>query len=364
MRCECKDSRRKLEILDCRVGGESSSVRASRKPNQQIHKIMANVFAILTAIVMAVSAFFAFKNWKAYYNDDPLVLGTDQQGIVQKRHEEEARRRKQTKILQGLQEDLKNTHDERVATEKTADERLATLKAQEKKNKDLQAKIADYDRKISENKAKIAEMEDKLKETGDIKDLVSELRRLKAEIARLEEGVDADNAKLATLTTNIKGTQAIIDDLKSEESNHVNKISYCKNTRIRSVFGNWGFVTLSGGNNDGVVQDSLLDVVRDGETIAKLYVTAVEDNSAAASVDPDSIKPGTVLMVGDKVVPAKKDEGKAAAKQDKGAPVLPQGAVPAEKPAADAEKLPEPPPQPEPPAPEADPSGGDAVDPF
>jgi peptidoglycan hydrolase CwlO-like protein len=327
---------------------------------------MANVFAILTAIVMAVSAFFAFKNWKAYYNDDPLVLGTEQQGIVQKRHEEEARRNKQSKIFGDLKKELANTHDDRVATEKTAEERLATLKDQEKKNKDLQAKIADYDRKISDNKAKIAEMEDKLKETGDIKDLVSELRRLKTEIARLEEGIDADNARLATLTTNIKGTQAIIDDLKSEESNHVNKISYCRNTRIRSVFGNWGFVTLSGGNNDGVVQDSLLDVVRDGETIAKLYVTAVEANSAAASVDPDSIKPGTVLMVGDKVVPAKKEEGKGAAKPAKGVPSLPQGAEPAEpteQPAADAEKLPEPPSEPEPPAP-ADAGAGDAVDPF
>ena len=73
------------------------------------------------------------------------------------------------------------------------------------------------------------------------------------------------------------------------------------------MFGNWGFVTLSSGNNAGVVQDSMLDVVRGGEVIAKLFVTAVESSSAAADLIPDSLAEDTVLMAGDKVVPSKKE---------------------------------------------------------
>ncbi len=76
------------------------------------------------------------------------------------------------------------------------------------------------------------------------------------------------------------------------------------NTRIRSIYPTWGFVTLATGNAGGVVTNSTLDVVRDGSTIAKLLVTSVERNSASASIIPDSIAPDVTLMVGDRVIPA------------------------------------------------------------
>jgi len=80
-------------------------------------------------------------------------------------------------------------------------------------------------------------------------------------------------------------------------------------TRIRSIYPNWGFVTLAAGNNAGVVANSSLDVVRDGETVAKLLVTAVESSSASASIVPDSLAPDVTLSVGDQVIP-----GQVAAK--------------------------------------------------
>ncbi len=43
---------------------------------------MANVFAILAAIVLAVSAFLAVKNYQAYFNEDLVSPG-----IIQKREE-------------------------------------------------------------------------------------------------------------------------------------------------------------------------------------------------------------------------------------------------------------------------------------
>jgi len=313
---------------------------------------MANIFAILTAIVLAVSAFLAYKNSEAYSSDDLVAPG-----IIQQREKQEQILGDQRDEFAKKKDELKTTNEDRVATENTAEERQTALEAQEKKNKELDAKIVEYDRKISDNKSKIADMENRLKDIGDIKSLVTDLKRFKADIARLEQGIDEDSAKMANLTANIKGTQAIIDDFKTEEGNHVNKVSYCRNARIRSVFGNWGFVTLSVGNNGGVVQGSYLDVVRDGETIAKLYVTAVETNSAAAEVDPDSLKQDTVLMVGDKVVPAAKDAPAPAAAKNN-APVLPAGAASADPPPA----VPESPPEPAPAAPAAEDAGSGSED--
>lgn len=79
-------------------------------------------------------------------------------------------------------------------------------------------------------------------------------------------------------------------------------------TRIRSIYDTWGFVTLQDGNNAGVVANSTLEVVRDGETIAKLLVTSVESSSASASIIPDSIEEDISLSVGDRVVPGTKEK--------------------------------------------------------
>ena len=82
------------------------------------------------------------------------------------------------------------------------------------------------------------------------------------------------------------------------------------NTRIRSIYPTWGFVTLASGNNGGVITNSTLNVLRGDETIAQLLVTAVERNSASASIIPDSVAPGITLNVGDRVVAATKTERK------------------------------------------------------
>jgi hypothetical protein len=72
-------------------------------------------------------------------------------------------------------------------------------------------------------------------------------------------------------------------------------------TRIRTIYPSWGFVTLASGNNAGVVTNSTLNVVRDGGTIAKLLVTAVEMSTSSASIVPDSMGEEVTLMIGDRV---------------------------------------------------------------
>jgi len=52
----------------------------------------------------------------------------------------------------------------------------------------------------------------------------------------------------------------------------------------------------------GVIKGSKLLVQRGGETIAKLLVTSVEKNIAAADIIPDSLAPDTSVLPGDKVI--------------------------------------------------------------
>jgi DNA polymerase III epsilon subunit-like protein len=61
----------------------------------------------------------------------------------------------------------------------------------------------------------------------------------------------------------------------------------------------------SGGDRTAeILEVGIVDVVRDGEVVAKLRVSSVEAGRAAAEIVPDSLAQDTVLMVGDRVVPS------------------------------------------------------------
>ena len=129
----------------------------------------------------------------------------------------------------------------------------------------------------------------------------------------LAASIETATGKRDNLTAQIAATDAQVAATKGRFENYTNGQSLPElNTRIRSIYPNWGFVTLAAGNNAGVVTNSTLNVVRGGETIAQLLVTAVESSSASASIVPDSMASDVTLMVGDRVVPGTKAAVKPA----------------------------------------------------
>ena len=176
---------------------------------------------------------------------------------------------------------------------------------------DLEAqKVENKTAKIAANKEKLDEIRDKTSKIGDIKELASKMRAINAELEELAQSISSTEAKLANLTaqnTETEGRSEQDDELTTTIISS-NQSLPTLNTRIRSIYPTWGFVTLAAGNDAGVVANSTLDVVRDGATIAKLLVTAVETSTASASIIPDSVSQDVTLMVGDRVVPAKKAE--------------------------------------------------------
>ena len=136
------------------------------------------------------------------------------------------------------------------------------------------------------------------------------MRATSGELEELAQSITASEAKLSDLTAQDTALKADIEGAKFKVDTFASGQSLPSlKTRIRSIYPNWGFVTLASGNNAGVMANSTLNVVRDGETIAKLLVTAVEAGSSSASIVPDSLAPDVTLQVGDRVIP-----GQAAAK--------------------------------------------------
>ena len=253
---------------------------------------MANVFGILTAIVLALSAFVALKN-KARYEANIVSTNEQKTKLVANQGTLTAKQ----EVLAALPAETSgvNAEVEKLTNDETA---------QNKTNAGLTEQVTTKSATIAANKEKLDGIREKTEKTGNLQELASKMRATNAELAELTASTDTANARLANLTAQNSATDSQVASAKTRfESFAGGQSLTALNTRIRSIYPNWGFVTLAAGNNAGVVANSTLNVVRGGETIAQLLVTAVETGSASASIVPDSLAPDATLMVGDRVVP-------------------------------------------------------------
>ncbi|MDP3849918.1 MAG: hypothetical protein Q8Q59_05390 [Luteolibacter sp.] len=257
---------------------------------------MANVFGILTAIVLALAAFVAYKN-KSAYETQIAETATQKNNLV-----------KSQDRFKTAQESLAAT----VATRAEVDAAIVSLTeesaTQKKLNEDLKLQIETKTTKVAANKQQLDDVRDKTEKVGNLKELAEKMRETNAELEELGQSITAVEAKLANLTAQSSQAESQATTLRTKlEIVGSGQSLPTLNTRIRSIYPSWGFVTLAAGNNEGVTGNSTLNVVRGGETVAQLLVTAVERNSASASIVPDSLAPDVVLMAGDQVVATRKD---------------------------------------------------------
>ncbi|RYD73791.1 MAG: hypothetical protein EOP84_21000 [Verrucomicrobiaceae bacterium] len=257
---------------------------------------MANVFAILTAIVLAAAAFIASKNKSKY------------EAEIEARKTEETRLAKSTARLDDLSKQFDNTASERKTTEETNVSLTEAESAQKKKNTALESALSEKEAQADTNAKKISAVEEGLKELGNIEELVEKIKTTSQELITLKDDIASSEAKLADLTSEKGRTEGVIGSFRAKDSNYSNKNSFFSSTRISQVFPTYGFVTLPIGNSGGVISGSPLNVVRDGAVIAKLRVSSVEAGRAAAEVVPDSVAEGTTLQAGDRVVPGAEDK--------------------------------------------------------
>jgi len=265
---------------------------------------MSKVFGTLAAVFLAAAAFVAFKNQKAFESQIEVL------------HTSQNVKTSTEKDLGKAQTRLKNAEDTKkdyIAKKVEVDKELEeanVLYAQAKKV--VEALKEDHKNK----QAEIANADEILKGLPDPEELVPKVKRMRAQLAEATSGIATEEARLANLTRQDKSGKERIAAIRELMRLETSGESYpTLHTRISSVYRNWGFVILSAGDKQGVVSGSILDVMRGGEVIGKLKVTAVESGRASADIVLDSVAEGTSLHSGDKVV------AEAKAKAEKPAPV-------------------------------------------
>ena len=252
---------------------------------------MARIFAIITAVLLAVSAFLATKNKAAY-----------QKEIDTRKSAERSLNTNSAKLA-----DLQQKRDAKIEEKRGVQEQTVTKReeeeAQKTTNQKLKVEIAEKKKKSEEQAEAIAQIEEETAELGPLNELAGKIKRLTVEVAELEDEKVQTESQLAMLIGQKNSTQSVIDRY-NKEGNQISSGKSYGSARISSIFGPWGFVTLSAGSNGGIVTRSTLDVVRGGERIAQLRVRSVEPGRASADLIPDSISEDVTLIVGDRVVPA------------------------------------------------------------
>ena len=254
---------------------------------------MANTFGILAALILAFSAFVAHKNKEEF---EKQKLATEA---------ESARKDRNQKTFEGLITDIDGLTQEKIDANKERDDFQVKLDEQIKVNETILADSKSKQSELDSVTASLKEKKDTLVELGEIKELAPKIERLKSSITELEDQVailTAGNSRL----NGEKTSTANSSNSASEELSRINsgKSDPAMKTKIRSYDPSLGIVTLSGGMSVGVIGGSKVKVMREGEKIADMNVTAVSANSATADIIRATLAEGENVSVGDTVVPA------------------------------------------------------------
>ena len=268
---------------------------------------MANIFAILTAVVLAIAAFLAFKN-----KGDKATEGAGYQGWITKRENEEQALARKEGEYKSTVDTLKKTEGTLAEVNDSNTGLEEEVKTQKEKNEQLETLVGVKQAEAEAKEAEVTRKKDDLKAFGDIDQVLADLDQMNRDLAQISADITEREAQRASLESQIKTLDGSIDGVQGQITRrNSGKSDPNLRTRVRSVYSNHAFVTLAGGDNLGIVKDSMLDVVRDGEVVGKLQVTTVETSTAAADVVPDSFAEGDNVRGGDLVTAATDETPKA-----------------------------------------------------
>jgi hypothetical protein len=260
---------------------------------------MPLLFGTLTALVLAISVWIGFKNQTEYKKQ------------IGYRQDEEASYKIEVGILEKRTANWKETMGEKeelIASNEVLAEEISDI---ESKLVSIKSEIAQKESKKKQLQAEVAAATAVFDKVGGVRALVPKIKGLRSDIASLTADIEQGNATLSNLKQSKTDTQAsiVLNEERVEFETSGKSQPFLKTT-IKTVYSSWGFVTLNGGEIQGVVPGSILIVVRGEEVVARLKVTTVEPNRAAADILRESIGADVILTSGDKVVAEATDKVK------------------------------------------------------
>ena len=252
---------------------------------------MINILGIIAALFLAASIYFGLTNQKSYqthidsFNKEERLLKKANITITDKQNT--------TKTL------TQDIEDDGAA--------LTTLKSDAddiaKELKEIEEEVDSQKSEIGEKKEELAELEEESSELDGVEDFFEDVKEKEGALAKTQAEIGFANTRRDQLGGQSSSVESQINAVSQKIDAYSSQSSPATlNSSIARVYGNYGFVTINGGDSAGIIKGSTLDILRGGERIGKVLVTTVEPNLAAADIISESLIGGAHFHSGDKVV--------------------------------------------------------------
>lgn len=255
---------------------------------------MTKVLFLLSAIVMGVAGLFAYQN-----RDNFIKTREDRTKNVDLINKELTR-------VKNLNREVGDVRDKinAVGTEITTENerlQLANLK--------LKNIVADGENLLKDVTAKqktIEEYKIKLKDLPpdfSLETINENINKLKQDIATADDQAKQIAEQVTVKEGDVKKTQVKLDGVV--ERIEARKKLFDRNSMsatIVAVNNDWGFVVIDAGEDKSITVDTKLLVTRGTDTIGRLNIIDVSGNRTVANIDQKSLRAGTTVAPGDRVI--------------------------------------------------------------
>lgn len=251
---------------------------------------MWKVLLMISAVVLIGSGVFSFMNKDAVQAS--RVERQQNQADVERAQDEIEKKKDDLKLAKLEAEKLK-AEAQSLKTE------LAQAKLKES-NGALQVTNLTMESEKAAEALKNAE--EFLEKVPNIKMLNEEMAERSSQIQEAEIGIASTKGQVSAAEERrgqLDAARAEMQAIADDRNKGLIRGEFA--TTVKKAFNNWGFVVIAAGDNEGVVNKAQLDVLRRGQPICKLLVTAVEPAEAVAEVIPGSLQPGQSIQDGDVV---------------------------------------------------------------
>lgn len=174
----------------------------------------------------------------------------------------------------------------------------------EARNQELAAANDSKKSELQTQQTALAELQSKSKDMESIQAIVDRIKGLEAESTQLATVKKAEQDKhdaIVAETEQLVVNNTALRQLKADQDAHLSPPNL--KTRVSRVIDDYNVVVIDGGAADmGVVPGSKLAVMRDGNKIAELDVSAVESRVSTATILPSTVAAGERVEAGDTVV--------------------------------------------------------------
>lgn len=210
--------------------------------------------------------------------------------------------------LQVRERELKKANEDVAAAKSAVEEKEKEVTAKAAQVDDLNKKVADATAQLTTKDATIDDLNKKIAgmtggaPVGDpgaddkIKQLTARAETAETALAEAKQIQETLNRKVKDQDSQM----AALREYKTSRDKEVMRPG--TSGRILAVNAGWNFVVLSIGDKQGVLTNKSLLVMRGGEPIAKVRVTAIENATSIADVIPGSVRKGVTVQPGDAVV--------------------------------------------------------------